>query len=117
MSPSFHKIPMGAQPKFELRSWQSLGSKSLAVIITDSFGRADRLGSIGLAIGCAGLAPIISRAGRDLFGNQSTPQIARADELAAGSSVLMGQGDERIPVVLIKNADYDNSMDGIKSTL
>jgi coenzyme F420-0:L-glutamate ligase/coenzyme F420-1:gamma-L-glutamate ligase len=50
--------------------------------------------------------------GRDLFGNPSTPEIARADELASAASLLMGQGDERIPVVIAKGAFYVKSSTG-----
>ena len=55
--------------------------KEVAVIITDTQGRAFRFGAVGTAIGCS----------------------ATADELASAASLLMGQADEGIPVVLIRD--------------
>ncbi|MEK9156375.1 MAG: coenzyme F420-0:L-glutamate ligase [Patescibacteria group bacterium] len=80
--------------------------KSIAVIISDSFGRNDRDGSIGTAIGIAGIAPLELREQRDLFGNPANSRIALVDELAAAASIIMGQADESFPVVLIRGARF-----------
>ena len=106
------KDPDASAVAIRTRLISILNPKEVAVIITDTFGRPDRLGSVGLAIGCAGLAPMASSSDRDLFGNPSTPEIARADELASAASLLMGQGDERIPVVIAKGAFYVKSSTG-----
>ena len=83
--------------------------KDVAVIINDSDGRPDREGSVGIAIGLAGISALEIRSQHDLFGNASNSQIALVDELAAAASVLMGQGDEKIPVVIIRGVNYTRS--------
>jgi len=76
------------------------------VIINDSVGRAWRNGTVGIAIGCAGLEPLYDRIGdRDLFGNLlEVTEPAVADELAAAASLVMGQAAEGCPVVLARGA-------------
>ena len=78
--------------------------KEVAVVINDSLGRAWRNGTLGLAIGVAGMAALEDHiGGRDLFGRELVvTQIAAADELAAGASLVMGQTTEKTPVVLIR---------------
>lgn len=78
----------------------------VAVIINDSFGRHDRDGSIGTAIGIAGIGCLETRRQTDLFGNVSNAKIALVDEVAAAASILMGQADESIPVVLVSGVEY-----------
>ena len=80
--------------------------KRIAVIINDSCGRDYRGGSVGMAIGIAGIRAIEVREGKDLFSNESHIQIALVDELAAAASVLMGQADEGIPAVLIRGVSF-----------
>jgi coenzyme F420-0:L-glutamate ligase / coenzyme F420-1:gamma-L-glutamate ligase len=76
----------------------------LAVVINDSFGRAWRQGTAGVAIGVAGLPALIDLRGRpDLFGRTLEASVLGfADEVAAAASLLMGQADEATPVVLIR---------------
>ena len=76
----------------------------LAVVINDSFGRAWRQGTAGVAIGAAGLPALIDLRGRpDLFGRTlEVSVIGFADEIAAAASLVMGQADEAAPVVLIR---------------
>ena len=81
-----------------------LCGRSVGVIINDSFGRAWRQGTMGVAIGVAGVPALLDRRGdADLFGHalQSTV-IGHADELAAAASVLMGPAAEGRPVVIIR---------------
>ncbi len=75
-----------------------------ALIINDSHGRAWRVGTSGVAIGCAGLPPIWDQRGlHDLFGYElMSSEECIADELAAAASLLMGQSDEGRPVVVIR---------------
>jgi coenzyme F420-0:L-glutamate ligase/coenzyme F420-1:gamma-L-glutamate ligase len=77
---------------------------NLAVVINDSFGRAWRQGTAGVAIGAAGLPALIDLRGRlDLFGRKlEVSVIGFADEIAAAASLVMGQADEAAPVVLIR---------------
>ncbi|HRW05003.1 MAG TPA: coenzyme F420-0:L-glutamate ligase [Caldilineaceae bacterium] len=74
-----------------------------AVIINDSHGRPWRVGTVGVCIGCAGLAPIWNQRGlHDLFGYElHSSEECIADELAAAASLLMGQSNEGQPVVII----------------
>lgn len=77
--------------------------KDIAVIITDTQGRAFRFGAIGTAIGCSGINPLWTRVGeKDLYGRElETTEIATADELASAASLIMGQADEGLPVVIV----------------
>lgn len=86
--------------------------KEIAVIITDTQGRAFRVGAIGTAIGCSGINPLWVRIGEeDLFGRAlETTEVATADELAAAASLLMGQANEGIPIVLIRGFDAFNHL-------
>ena len=74
------------------------------VVISDSFGRPWRVGTVGVAIGCAGVAATLALRGqRDMFGRVlRVSVVGHADELASAASILMGQGSEARPVVLIR---------------
>jgi len=65
-----------------------------AVVITDSWGRAWRHGQIEVAIGCAGLAPLVDlRAARDRDGRAlAATMIAVADEAAAAADLVRSKG-------------------------
>lgn len=97
--------------------------EEIGVIITDTQGRAFRFGAIGTAIGCSGISPIWKRIGeKDLYGRElETTEIATADELSAAASLVMGQADEGLPVVIIRGFDnFDTLRDenaNIKSLL
>jgi coenzyme F420-0:L-glutamate ligase/coenzyme F420-1:gamma-L-glutamate ligase len=84
------------------------------VIINDSMGRAWRNGTVGLAIGTAGLEPLNNQIGeRDLFGNVlEVTEPAVADELAAGASLVMGQAAQACPVVLARGAGLKKAEGG-----
>ena len=74
-----------------------------AVVITDSFGRAWRIGQAEVAIGCAGLQPLDDWRGRqDTRGRElSATVIAIADEVAAAADLVRGK-DEGVPVVMVR---------------
>lgn len=82
---------------------------ALAVIINDSFGRPWRRGSVGVAIGCAGLTALVDLRGRpDMFGRTlRVTEVGLADEVAAAASLLMGQADEARPVVVVRGLALD----------
>ena len=77
------------------------------VIISDTQGRAWRVGAIGVAIGISGLHPITDfRGNYDLYGQELMSTIeGTADELASAASLLMGQAGEGICLVLIRGYD------------
>ena len=76
----------------------------VGVIISDSFGRAWRRGTAGIAIGAAGLPSLIDlRGSPDLFGRTlEVSIIGFADEIAAAASLLQGQAAEARPIVLVR---------------
>jgi coenzyme F420-0:L-glutamate ligase/coenzyme F420-1:gamma-L-glutamate ligase len=80
----------------------------VGVIVNDSHGRAWRNGSVGVALGVAGLPAVVDLRGRaDLFDRTlRVTEIGLADELAAAASLLMGQADEGRPVVLVRGVPY-----------
>ena len=90
----------------------------VAVIISDTFGRPWRNGALNVAIGVAGLNPMLSYVGQeDSFGNMMyTTVIAVADELAATAELVTGKllG---IPVVIIKGYEYEPMVDASHEAL
>lgn len=84
--------------------------KKVAVIINDTFGRPDRKGSVGMTIGISGIAVIYSPAIKeDIHGKKRHPEIAQVDEIAAAASLIMGQTNERRPVVVVRGVEYQAS--------
>lgn len=79
---------------------------ALGVLINDSAGRAWRNGTCGMALGVAGFEAVHDMVGdHDLFDNElRVTSVGIADELAAAASVIMGQGREGQPVVIIRGA-------------
>jgi coenzyme F420-0:L-glutamate ligase/coenzyme F420-1:gamma-L-glutamate ligase len=80
----------------------------IGVIVCDSIGRAWRLGTVGHAIGAAGLPSVIDRRGMpDLNGRPLEITISGfADAVAAAAVLLMGEGDEGRPVVIIRGLKW-----------
>ena len=72
---------------------RELTGRTVAVIISDSFGRPWRQGTTDVAIGVAGLAPLLDLRGkRDAVGYElRSTQIAVADELAGAAELVMGK--------------------------
>lgn len=82
--------------------------RRVGVLIIDSHGRAWRNGTVGVAIGVAGLPALEDLRGReDLFGfTLRITQVGVADELAAAASLMMGQAAEGTPVVHVRGFPY-----------
>lgn len=80
----------------------------IGVLIIDSHGRAWRLGTVGVAIGLAGLPGLLDLRGcPDLFDFRlQITQVGVADELAAAASLVMGQAAEGTPVVHVRGFPY-----------
>jgi coenzyme F420-0:L-glutamate ligase / coenzyme F420-1:gamma-L-glutamate ligase len=76
----------------------------IGVIISDSFGRPWRKGTVGVALGAAGLPALVDLRGHpDLFGRELlVTETGFADEIAAAAGLLMGQADEAVPMVLVR---------------
>jgi len=81
---------------------------TIGVVIIDSFGRAWRMGTIGTAIGLAGIPGLLDLRGRpDRDGRLlQSSELAVADEVAAAASLMMGQSNEGCPVVHIRGFPY-----------
>ncbi|MCP5098695.1 MAG: coenzyme F420-0:L-glutamate ligase [Chloroflexi bacterium] len=90
----------------------------VGVVITDSHGRPFRLGTLGVAIGVAGIPALWDRRGeKDLYGyTLQHTDIGIADEIAAAAGLLMGQAAEGMPVVLVRGLNLP-PMDGKASDL
>jgi coenzyme F420-0:L-glutamate ligase / coenzyme F420-1:gamma-L-glutamate ligase len=82
---------------------------NIGVIINDSFGRPWRNGIVGVALGVAGLPSLLDMIGKpDMFGRpMQVTEIAVADEIAAGASLLMGEAAEGLPVVVVRGLTFD----------
>ena len=87
---------------------QLSGIESLGVMVIDSHGRAWRNGTVGVAIGVAGVPGLVDMRGKpDLFGYKlKVTLVAAADELAAAASLVMGQADECQPIVQVRGFPY-----------
>lgn len=77
---------------------------AVAVLIIDSHGRAWRRGTVGVAIGAAGLPALLDLRGQpDRHGRPlRVTEVGQADEIAAAASLLMGQAGEGRPVVVLR---------------
>ena len=81
---------------------------ALGVVITDSFGRAWRLGTTGIAIGAAGVPSIIDQRGQpDLNGRAlEVTETAFADSVAAAAVLMMGEAAEGTPAALVSGLTW-----------
>jgi len=84
---------------------QHLTGRDVAVVISDTFGRAWRLGQTDVAIGVAGIEPFVDYRGTtDTQGRElNATRIAIADELAGAAEMVMGKAD-RICAALVRGA-------------
>ena len=84
--------------------------KNTAVIISDTFGRPFRLGQTNVAIGIAGLEPILDYNGKpDTFGkSMQVTAIAVADEICSASELVMGKV-QKCPIVIVRNYNFSFS--------
>ena len=84
----------------------------VAVIVSDTFGRPWRNGAANVAIGVAGLEPLLSYVGQeDAHGNLlHTTEIAVADELAAAAELVTGKS-LGVPVTILRGYEYEPAED------
>ena len=83
--------------------------RHVGVVISDSANRPWRLGTVGIAIGAAGIAALHDRrGGTDLFGRElKVTLINRADSLATAATLVMGETTERIPAAVVKGLEVE----------
>ena len=87
---------------------EKISGRLIGILIIDSHGRAWRNGVIGTAIGLSGFPALVDLRGKeDLFGFKlKITQVAAADELASAASLIMGQSNEKLPVVHVRGFPY-----------
>ena len=92
---------------------RSRTQKDIAVIISDSFGRAWRVGTVDVAIGIAGMKAIKDERGlKDRHGYELKAAVAAvADEIAAAAELVMGKRDG-VPVVIVRGYQLEKKEDG-----
>ena len=101
--------PNKSADKFRKR-FESLSNLPIAVIISDTFGRAWRKGQVNFAIGSSGISPIDSYIGKlDSFNNElNATEIAVIDELASAAELVMKKTID-VPIAIIRGVDYKSS--------
>jgi coenzyme F420-0:L-glutamate ligase/coenzyme F420-1:gamma-L-glutamate ligase len=89
---------------------ENLTGKKIAVIISDTFGRAWRKGQVNFAIGSSGINPITSYIGKtDTFDNElNATEIAVVDELASAAELVM-EKTLNVPIAIIRGVNYEDS--------
>jgi coenzyme F420-0:L-glutamate ligase/coenzyme F420-1:gamma-L-glutamate ligase len=90
----------------------------VGIIISDSHGRPFRMGNVGVAIGVAGMPALLDLRGQlDLFGRELRVSTqGYADLVASAAHLVCGEGDEGLPVVLVRGLQLQNT-DGQASDL
>jgi len=91
---------------------------NVAIIISDTFGRAWRKGQTNVAIGCSGIEPLASYIGTtDSYGNDlKATEIAIIDELAGASELVMNKVD-KVPIAIVRGYFYKFSNKGVSEIL
>jgi coenzyme F420-0:L-glutamate ligase/coenzyme F420-1:gamma-L-glutamate ligase len=95
--------PDGSARRLRQR-FKEVAGVEVGVVINDSWGRAWRNGTVGAAIGSAGIPALIDMRGKpDMNGRiLRVTEIGHADEIAAAASLMMGQAAEGRPVVIVR---------------
>jgi coenzyme F420-0:L-glutamate ligase/coenzyme F420-1:gamma-L-glutamate ligase len=95
--------PEESAERCRVRIWELTGKK-VGVVVCDTYSRPFRRAQVNFAIGFAGICPFRDYRGkRDLFGHVlKVKNIAVVDEIAASAELLMGQGKEARPVVILR---------------
>ncbi len=86
------------------RALAAATGRNIGVLVTDSANRPWRLGTVGIAIGAAGLDVLDDRrGGTDLYGRElKVTLVNRADSIAAAATLAMGETTERTPAALVR---------------
>jgi coenzyme F420-0:L-glutamate ligase/coenzyme F420-1:gamma-L-glutamate ligase len=106
-------ILLPESPDASARALQSRLGEAFAcqvgVIVSDTFGRAWREGLVNVALGVAGLNPLLDYRGQQDAGGRplQATVIAIADELAAAAELVMGKSD-RVPVAIIRGVTVNS---------
>lgn len=86
---------------------------NIAIIVSDTVGRALRKGAVNIGIGASGIDPMRSEIGKeDLFGyTMKVSEVAIIDEIAAAAELLQGQTDEGNPFIIVRGLKFSNNSD------
>jgi coenzyme F420-0:L-glutamate ligase / coenzyme F420-1:gamma-L-glutamate ligase len=97
---------------------ESATVKPLAVVISDTFGRPWRRGQTDVAIGCAGMVPLVSYLGmKDRNGYElRVTEPAVVDEIAGAAELAVGKL-KWVPVAVVRGVDYTPGSGGVKSLI
>ena len=89
---------------------ETISGKRVAVVISDTFGRAWRKGQVNFAIGSSGISPITNYIGKyDSFNNELfATEIATIDEIASAAELVM-EKSINIPIAIIRGLKYESS--------
>ncbi|AGK61538.1 coenzyme F420-0 gamma-glutamyl ligase [Archaeoglobus sulfaticallidus PM70-1] len=90
-----------------MKRLREITGKRVGVIITDTNGRCFRYGVVGVSIGLSNVIALKDWVGKkDLFGNELEVTVeAVADEIAGMANLIMGEGGDGIPVVVVRGLD------------
>lgn len=90
---------------------KELTGATVAIVISDTHGRPFRLGNVGVAIGVAGMPAVLDLRGNlDLFGRVlKITQNGYADLVASAAHLVCGEGNEGLPVVLLRGLGYEQT--------
>jgi coenzyme F420-0:L-glutamate ligase/coenzyme F420-1:gamma-L-glutamate ligase len=105
--------PDASAARLRARLSALLDVRDLAVVVTDTFGRAWRIGVVNVAIGCDGLPAVVDLRGRadDRGRELEATEVALADEVAAASGLVIAK-DAQIPAAIVRGVDRLGSDDG-----
>jgi len=89
------------------------------IVISDSFGRPGRIGTVNVAIGVAGIPAVIDQRGSpDRDGRiMQVTQIAFADAVAAAAGLAMGEGSEGLPACIVRGLAWEGGSQSSGQTL
>jgi coenzyme F420-0:L-glutamate ligase / coenzyme F420-1:gamma-L-glutamate ligase len=111
------KDPDGSARRIRDHIQQQTGA-SPGVIISDSFGRAWRVGTVDVAVGIAGIKAVKDERGlSDRYGYQLKAAVAAiADEIAAAAELVMGKRDG-VPIVIVRGCEIEQEEGSVKDLL
>lgn len=89
---------------------EQLSGKELAVLISDSEGRQDRLGAGAIALGASGINPLRVTKSAIRSGKTKKSEETLSDLLSSAANVIIGQRGKQIPVVCIRGIRYDRDL-------
>jgi len=98
---------------------ENASGKRIGVVIGDSRTHPLRLGCVGVALACDGILPVEDARGqKDLYGRPlEVTRKAVADNLVSAGEVVMGEGDEGVPAVIIRGAPVKFIENGEEMTI